>query len=544
LYTGTAGSPTPVPVYNSNVVGASLSSAPVPTTLVDPALPGLTSVSLARAAAHSWAWAAPSATTLTASVSGATSTVSAAASYGGLDGADPAALTRDSASTPHVGVAVSAVADAYGTDASRTGFWRVASTALTLYSTAFAPTTAASLTQALPSSGTATLAATLHFDSLSGAPAVAPHVLAVAGATTSVCGVPTWGGGSALSSMLQLSNFANAFVASTIASASLSWGGSTLASATFGCGATLYADSGSPFAPTAAPDPIGGANRRLYPSLTVPAGNTTVFTGGGVPLTLGASLWALTGAAASTTTQVLSTSAVPYLDLPSLAAMSSATRVTSGSTQYPATAGTDYGAAFDETQSLATSYTAEVQLAAGLFQTPPAGAGGYQNYGSYAGLAGPDYSGIASTGTRYATFAFPVASVGAGNNPYNYATLTLPGCTASMSNVTFALAGMGVLLRIVGSGSGQTTAWMDGNTANNNQNIGSLGGSGTAPIFTNGAALVLNTAGTGASAPTPTSRPLILPAGTGAQACTIYVRLAFDMSVATQLGAPTLTLST
>jgi hypothetical protein len=533
-----------LPVYNTNNLPSTLASRAVPTALVDPATPGLTSAYVAQLAGPA-GWHISSAAT---AVVAAFSTVSAGTTYAGLDGFDPAALTNDLPFGPRVGLAVTAVGDAYPADAARSGFWRVASVALTLYSTAYTAVAQAplSLQQVLPSAGTAALSATLYFDGLSGAPAATPSLLSVSGPSTAVCGVTTWAPGAAVNAFVLLHNFANGFVASTIATARLSWQAETLASATYDHTATLYQVTSPPSTQTPAADvsSIGG-DRRVYPSLAIPAGQTDVFTGGGAPLTVAAQAWALTGASATASaTTLLSTAAAPYVDLPSIVAAAAATRVRSGSGSYPQSPGVDFGGAFDETADLSATYTGEVQLANGLFQTKAAGAGGYQNYAAYAGLAGPNYAGIAASGTRYATFAFAVAAVGAGNNPYNYATLTLPACIAAMSGVTFALAGVTVGVRIVAAGSNQTTAWMDGNAANNNQNIGSLGGSSGAPIFTDGAALILNTAGTGAAAPTASSRPLLMPAGTGATACTVYVRLGMDMSVPTAFGAPTLVLST
>jgi hypothetical protein len=132
-------------------------------------------------------------------------------------------------------------------------------------------------------------------------------------------------------------------------------------------------------------------------------------------------------------------------------------------------------------------------------------------------------------------------AVAAGDSPYSYATLALTGTAGiAMSPSTAALTGVAVLLRIVPA-SGTPSAWMDANAANNNQNVGSWGGSSGAPMFTNGAAALLNTAA--ATPPTATLRPLLLPNGTGAVAATVYVCFGFAMDAALAMGPPSLTWS-
>jgi hypothetical protein len=137
------------------------------------------------------------------------------------------------------------------------------------------------------------------------------------------------------------------------------------------------------------------------------------------------------------------------LDVDSLSVIDT-NRVASGSGTFPAVPGVDFGAAYDWTALLTKN--SELQLQGGAFDFPSAT--------SYTGCipAGPDYTGIDLTTTRYATFALPVPDGAA-----SHATLVLaqPGSAWGDGQDEPMSASCSLHVRAVDAASGADTHWLD-----------------------------------------------------------------------------------
>lgn len=123
---------------------------------------------------------------------------------------------------------------------------------------------------------------------------------------------------------------------------------------------------------------------------------------------------------------------------------SESTRKESGSGQYPASG---YGAAFDSTVSLKTTYAEELQVLNGSYQVPPA-----VDYSGNLPVAGPDYSTGMGTADRWATFAPTTLS------NHSAFTITLNGTSGTYTGTE--TAGIQIQAKVEGA-----TGWIDCNAA-------------------------------------------------------------------------------
>lgn len=444
--------------------------------------------------------------------------VTAYAGYGGS--------TTLSASDADKAITVTSVADAYSGDAARAGFYMQAgglSVALLkgMLRSSDAPVSA-TLTHDLSGGSPATVTLTspdLYFDTLA-APTVSGLMPTAPTPSVAVSGVTIVSNASdvALPTNVDVSALGSYFVPTNLATAAVRWNGGTLDTATATSSAALYKTDDSAYAPTTA---ITESVVRIKLSPKVPAGNATVFTGGGAALSNLLTGFNIRGSASATLTDV---SGKPlYLDMPTLATRAAQTgvRVESGTGTYPSLSGEGaFGAAFDETANLAVAYTQELQLANGLIQTKAAAQGGYKNYGLYSGVMGPEYSSISASGKRYVTFKYTFPAITSGN-AYSYATLTLSGAGGAdlvMGTNGELINNVSVQLKLVTANG--ASPWYDANTINPATNINAAGVGDSFPILNAGKPVTL------------TSRPLIVPDGTGSVAFTAYLRLGLDMSKA------------
>lgn len=443
--------------------------------------------------------------------------------YAGLDGA----LTN--AEDASGALVVTGEGDPF--TAAGAGFYRLCSLAVTLKAVALRAGVPTSAWLYHDLSGGATTvrhnaSTPLHFDEFQAQPILGRfEVTDVSGSSALVCGVRTWTAPLTLHCLATVANAGNYYVPAVLARATLQWGGATL-----GGGATVPAS-----APLYDPDtlvevtstgPLGGRRRALLFEVALPEGNTSVFTGGTEgPLRVALTVASLAGEASGPLASTVE-GAVPYLDLPSLATKALHTRVQSGLGPSPSS----FGASYDQAALLTqTPYTAELQLANGLYQTKGCARGGYLDYGAFSGLAGaPDYAAdVSSVGTRYVTLAFAQPQR-AGGGTYNYATLTLSAAGGGTDfgedwgtdPTTGALRGVTMQVRVVPTDGVGGTGWLDANARVEGRNV-------NAATLPEGFP-VLN----GQRAPSASVRPLVVPATTGASAFTFYVRVGLDMAKA------------
>jgi hypothetical protein len=477
--------------------------------------------------------------------SGGAAVLSSTYAFTGLDGA----YTNTEVST--AGTAAVSLLPSLGRDATAgtttmsTGFYATTSLQGKVYAAALAPSTAAyamQFQQFLAGDKTySSNVASFYVDDLQTASTVSSAVTisSVVGSQTAVCGVLSYNLATTVNANVDTTNLGRYFLASTMQSAVLTWNsGNVSAVSNYTAAATQLTDTSDVNQNDTTAIPVGTV-RRVRVSATGSTG--APFTGGSLHLALSATSNSLLGSATFSANQF--GGKYLYFDVPSVVKLGTFTRVTSGSDSgggpdasggvYPTgTLGTDYGTTWTESAvQLATTNTTELQLFDGYFAAKGfAAAPGYLNYGTFYGLAGPDYSGVTATaGTyRYVTFAFSTAGTGSGNS---YLVLTISGGTGAgwgMNGTTYALNNvrMSVMMASADFAGGQS-AWFNANLLNTGTNVN---GAGVATITSNPMFPVLVT--TGASiGTTATTRVLTVPSASGSSATTIYVRVGIDMSV-------------
>ena len=119
----------------------------------------------------------------------------------------------------------------------------------------------------------------------------------------------------------------------------------------------------------------------------------------------------------------------------------------------------------------ATLPSGELLLSNGAFRSATGSSTGYINYGSLYGNLGIDYSSVAKTGYRYATFAWKLTA-----NYVNTLSITLNGITNFAKSGSLAIvsdstnsANLQLFYRFQDSGATYTTPWINGNSLSGTQ---------------------------------------------------------------------------
>ena len=274
------------------------------------------------------------------------------------------------------------------------------------------------------------------------------------------------------------------------------------------------------------------SNVYVYTSLTLNDTSLNTFTPTD-PLTMHITAINLNGSPQPTTCNINYNGSNYYIDLPSIKiinaySMSASTgaRVTSGTGTINPTL---YGSNFDQTQSLSTTYSNELQLLNGSYVTKAASAYAYSNYSNYYGNTF-DYSGILSDGTmRYATFKY---TMNCNNALYSLAarfTITYAsGATQFPVNAGLYSGGISIQYIILDTNNqtpsltNMSTVWLNGNLpyANGFKDGTTLGYAATVP-------------GTGGGAPTDSFTSTNFTVGIRANSynnITMYVKIGIPMN--------------
>jgi hypothetical protein len=263
----------------------------------------------------------------------------------------------------------------------------------------------------------------------------------------------------------------------TFASYKLQIGGTDVSATTNAVGASatplIYNTSGTQYTSNILPNPA-----RLQTSLSILSG-ITPYTSSANNLSLYAIPTNLQATGVGTVTAFTYTSKNFYIDLASIAVMTNeSVAITRRGVRYLSYGGseipTNVTTTFDNTQDLssgATNYQYELQLVNGAYITKQyatnnSGYDGYRNYESVYFGNTLNYTGINTSGIRYAMFRWTGAA-GAGTRTQVQFTLTyapsgtFPVDGSALNNFT---NGIRFIYKVVNNSDGsKTTGWLDGN---------------------------------------------------------------------------------